>query len=344
MAILSSTACPVRLNQTRPDKTTWQQILKEAVRDPVELCRLLDLPSKYVEAAQRASSTFPVLVPRGFLAKMAIGDPHDPLLRQVMPLDEELHSPPNFTTDPVGDRDAVRRPGLLQKYSGRSLILTTGACAVHCRYCFRRHYPYSEAPPSTAAWNKALTHIAADTSIEEVLLSGGDPLTLRDERLAELAGHLNDMPHLRRLRIHTRLPIMIPQRVTDHLLQWLRPARLTPIFVIHANHPKELDEAVTESLGRLIDHGVPVFNQSVLLRNVNDDLETLSELCQRLVNARIMPYYLHQLDRVAGAAHFEVPVQKGVELIEGLRTRLPGYAVPRFVAEVPGAESKIVIA
>ncbi len=204
-----------------------------------------------------------------------------------------------------------RAPGLLQKYSGRALLVTTGACAVHCRYCFRRHYPYGEAPKSLAAWEPALAELAADRSLHEVLLSGGDPLVLVDEFLAQLAERLAGIAHLRRLRIHTRLPIVIPERVCDELLNWLTGTRLTPIVVVHANHAAELDENVAGALARLVDAGIVVLNQAVLLRGVNDSVGALAALCERLVDLRVIPYYLHALDPVAGAAHFEVPEHEG---------------------------------
>jgi EF-P beta-lysylation protein EpmB len=317
--------------------------MKAAVRDAVELCRLLRLPPQYEASARRAARLFPPFVPRTYLARIRPGDPHDPLLRQVLPLADELADVPGYTADPVADEDARLTAGLLQKYRGRVLMVTTGACAVHCRYCFRRHYPYDETPKGAGAWDEALGHIRADTSLREVLLSGGDPLALVDDQLAELAGRLAAIPHLRRLRVHTRLPVMIPQRVTGELIAWLRGTRLATVVVMHANHPAELDDTVGDAVARLVDAGIPVLNQAVLLRGVNDDVPTLAALCERLVDLRAMPYYLHQLDRVAGAAHFEVPIARGRELIAGIRRLLPGYAVPRYVQEVAGAEHKIVL-
>ncbi len=220
------------------------------------------------------------------------------------------------------------------------LVQTTGACAVHCRYCFRRHFPYSESPRGIAAWQPALDEIAADSSITEVILSGGDPLTLVDESLAELAARLAETPFRRRPRVHTRLPILIPERVNDELIDWLCGSRLTPIMVIHANHAAELDAPVAAAIDRLAAAGVRLLNQSVLLRGVNDSLDALLALSERLVDLGVMPYYLHQLDRVAGAAHFEVPEAAGLALVEQMRVRLPGYAVPRYVREVAGAPYK----
>ena len=321
----------------------WQQELRSAIRDPEILCRLLELPCKFAEEASRAAEHFPLFAPRPYLDQIERGNPHDPLLRQILPLKSELGPVEGFTADPVGDLAARRSAGLLQKYHGRALLITTGACAVHCRYCFRRHFPYSESdsPRSAAAWQPAIDTIAADTSLREVILSGGDPLVLVDSVLADLADRVAAIPHVARLRIHTRLPVMIPQRIDDSLLDWLRGTRLAPIMVIHANHPNELRGPAVDAIGRLVDGGIPVLNQAVLLRGVNDDADVLTELCERLVNLRAMPYYLHQLDRVAGAVHFELPIEQGLELIAELRRRLPGYAVPRYVSEIAGAPSKI---
>jgi len=340
--ILTETADLVRPNP-RP-ATAWQQALREAIRDPRELCRLLDLSADYEAAAVRAAEDFPLFVPRGYAGRIRGGDPHDPLLRQVLPLDAERADLAGFAADPVGDAPAALVPGLLQKYQGRALMVTTGACAVHCRYCFRRHYPYSDGPRSLDDWEPALRRIAADPSLDEVLLSGGDPLTLVDDWLAKLVRRLAAVSHLRRLRVHTRLPIVVPERVCGELIEWLRGTRLATIVVVHANHPAELDEAVAGALARLVDAGVVVLNQSVLLRGVNDQADVLVELCRRLVDLRVMPYYLHQLDRVQGAAHFEVPVEVGLALAAEMRARLPGYAVPRYVREVAGETHKVVLA
>lgn len=334
-----------RSSSTLPSPTllaaaSWQQSIRHAVRDPDELWRLLSLPVALLPAARRSAELFPLFAPREYIARMRSGDPDDPLLRQVLPLAEELEPTDRFTTDPVGDAAAERGPGLLQKYRTRALLITTGVCAIHCRYCFRRHYPYDELPRSLDEWEPALAEIAADSTLDEVILSGGDPLMLTDGRLAELAARLAAIPQLTRLRVHTRLPIVIPARVCDSLIGWLRGTRLAPIVVIHANHAAELDAEVASGLARLTDAGVVLLNQSVLLRGVNDDADRLTDLSRRLVDLRVMPYYLHQLDRVAGAAHFEVPPDRGRELVEELRRRLPGYAVPCYVQEVPGAESK----
>jgi EF-P beta-lysylation protein EpmB len=323
-----------------PTYGTWQQALKDAVRDPFELCRLLKLPAEWAAAAQRVERSFSLFAPRSYVARMRAGDPTDPLLRQVLPVEAEAYLSAGFSEDPVGDRQASLSPGLLHKYEGRVLIVATGACAVHCRYCFRRHFPYQEAPRTPEDWSDALDRIAADESVHEVILSGGDPLTLVDASLAALAERIASIPHVRRLRVHTRLPIMIPERVTAELLDWLTGTRLAPVMVIHANHPAELQGSAAVAVRKIVAAGVPTLNQAVLLRGVNDAVETLVELSERLVDLGVMPYYLHQLDRVAGAAHFEVPVDEGLRIVEELRRRLPSYAVPRYVQEVAGEPYK----
>jgi EF-P beta-lysylation protein EpmB len=305
---------------------------------------MLELPRALEPAAVRAARRFGVFAPRDYIARMQPGSPRDPLLRQVLPLADELDETPGFTTDPVADEAAKRQPGLLQKYHGRALMIVTGACAVHCRYCFRRHYPYHESTPSPQSWVPAVASLARDRSVEEIILSGGDPLTVVDSQLAELASMLAEIPHLRRLRVHTRLPIMIPERVADELIAWLRGTRLTPVVVVQANHPRELDATVADALIRLAEAGIQLLNQAVLLRGVNDEVDTLIELSQRLLDCRVLPYYLHQLDRVAGAAHFETSIETGVRLVRQMRTRLPGYAVPRYVQEVAGAPAKEILA
>lgn len=340
MNILAVDRLSVRAGSTAEN---WRETMKSAIRDPAELCRRLHLPPEYVEPARRAAKLFSVFVPEPFLRRMRPGDPADPLLRQVLPLDAELEPNAGFSSDPVGDTEATHGPGLLKKYHGRALLITTGVCAVHCRYCFRRHFPYDEAPKSLADWEPAIDQIAADPTIDEVLLSGGDPLTMVDATLARLVRRLAEIPHLRRLRIHTRLPVMIPSRVDEALLGWLTETRLTPFVVIHANHPAELDAEVAAAISRLVDAGGPVLNQAVLLRGVNDEAETLIALSNRLLDLRVIPYYLHQLDRVAGAAHFDVPVEDGLRLIAAMRACLPGYAVPRYVQEIAGEASKRVL-
>jgi EF-P beta-lysylation protein EpmB len=317
--------------------------MRTAIRDAGELCRRLGLPEDIARGAQRSTAGFPVFVPSEFFRRIRPGNPDDPLLRQVLPVADETNVADGFGTDPVGDERATLRPGLVKKYFGRALLVVTGACAVHCRYCFRRHYPYGEAPKSMTDWQSALDTIAADESVHEVLFSGGDPLTVVDPRLSELAHSVAGIAHVRRLRVHTRLPIMIPSRVNDDLLGWLLGTRLQPYVVVHANHPQEIDEHVVAAFRRLVDAGIPVLNQTVLLRGVNDRAEVLADLCERLIDVGVLPYYLHQLDRVQGAAHFEVPVDEGRQIVARLRARLPGYGVPQYVCEVTGEPGKTPI-
>jgi EF-P beta-lysylation protein EpmB len=323
--------------------TDWHRSLAAAVRDPDELISLLNLPDELREPARRAAELFPLMVPRSYLQRMQPADPADPLLRQVLPWDAELHAVPGFVSDAVDDASARLAPGLLQKYAGRALLIATGACAVHCRYCFRRHYPYGQEPRRLEDWQPALDSLAADSSLSEVILSGGDPLMLTDGRLADLAGRLSEIPHLTRLRIHSRLPIVLPDRVTPALTDLLTAGRLTPMMVVHANHPHEVAADCADALRTLVRAGVTVLNQAVLLRGINDSADVLAELSRRLVDLGVIPYYLHQLDRVADTAHFEVPEHIGRELIETLRQELPGYAVPQYVREIPGEPHKTPI-
>ncbi len=373
-------------------RTDWQSALDEAIRDPAELCRLLDLDPALGAEAATATGQWPLLVPRPYLSRICRGDPADPLLLQVLPRAAELATVPGYSADPLGEAHARCGPGLLRKYQGRILMVTTGACAVHCRFCFRRHFSFNSEPvggaentrfPSTTPHcnggafrgecnggafrgecngeafrgtgyfsedaqadnvDSVLRTVAADRSIHEIILSGGDPLMLSDRELAGLIERLAEIPHLRRLRIHTRLPVMVPRRVTDELIDSIRGTRLSTIMVVHVNHPAEIDEEVARAFERLIDSGVPLLSQSVLLRGVNDRADVLAELCERLVDLRVIPYYLHQLDPVAGAAHFEAPVAAGAALVAELRARLPGYAVPRYVRETPGGVSKEILA
>ncbi len=316
----------------------WRRALANAVTQPSELLALLGLPEE--PAAGSAAQQFALRVPRGFVARMRPGDRRDPLLLQVLPDGIECQAAEGYVHDPLGEAAAMAAPGLLHKYRGRALLTLTGACGIHCRYCFRRHYPYAEANPAGQHWQQALAYLAADPSIHEIILSGGDPLSLSDERLAGLVMELAAIPHLQRLRIHSRLPVVLPERITESLLAWLTATRLRPILVVHANHAQEIDAEVRQGLHRLRAAGIPVLNQSVLLRGINDSPDALSELSEILFDAGALPYYLHQLDRVQGAAHFAVDDSRALALITALRARLPGYLVPRLVRELPGEPAK----
>ena len=318
----------------------WREVLASAITDPAELLQRLDLPMTLLPAAEQAAKHFGLKVTAPYLARIRTADPADPLLRQVLPISAELDEKQGFSSDPVGDLAAMQSPGLLHKYHGRALLLATPACGIHCRYCFRRAFPYADANPGRDDWQLALAGIEADPDLAEIILSGGDPLSLSDQRLATLSQRLADIPHVRRLRIHTRLPVVAPSRVDAALCAWLSGSRLQTVVVLHINHAREIDVEVAEACARLRDSGATLLNQAVLLAGVNDDIDTQTSLSERLFETGILPYYLHQLDRVAGAAHFEVTDARACQLLDSLREALPGYLVPRLVREEAGGTSK----
>jgi len=318
----------------------WQAELAASFARPEDLLAFLQLPVGELDEVRRAATQFPFRVTRYYASRMRKGDPADPLLRQVLPVREELLESPGFLADPVGDLRALATPGLLHKYRGRALLVTTGACAINCRYCFRREFPYREAQWSRRREAEALAYLASDPGIAEVILSGGDPLSLSDGRLAALLHELASIDHLQRLRIHTRLPLVLPSRVTPELAVLLRASRWKVVLVIHANHARELGDEVGSALAALRKEGVMLLNQSVLLRGVNDDVSVLAELSLRLFELGILPYYLHTLDKARGTAHFDLPRAKAQALHERLRGSLPGYLVPRLVSEEAGKPYK----
>jgi EF-P beta-lysylation protein EpmB len=322
----------------------WQQALATAFGSAAELLDFLGLAPEAVGVSAAAAAAFPVRVPRGFAARMRPGDPADPLLRQVVPVGAETLVTPGYVADPVGDLAALRSPGLIHKYAGRVLLVATGACAVHCRYCFRREFPYAEHAQGPAQLRANLAAIAADPAVTEVILSGGDPLLRTDDWLAGALAALAGIPHVRRLRIHTRVPVVLPERVDDGLAGVLAGSPLPLAVVLHCNHPRELDAQVRAACADLRATGATLLNQSVLLRGVNDDADVLAELAESLFAAGVLPYYLHQLDRVHGTAHFAVDDAEALALAAALAARLPGYLVPRLVREVPGAPAKLPLA
>lgn len=332
-------AAPLPL-QPAPAPPRWQALWRDAVRDPRELLSLLGLEDRVPALSDAAAAQFPLRVPRGFVARMRHADPTDPLLRQVLPLDAELRPMPGFSLDAVGDAAAKAGHGVIRKYRGRALLVTTGSCAIHCRYCFRRHFPYAEETAAAAGWREAIALIRDDASIDEVILSGGDPWSLSTPKLAELTDALAGVAHLRRLRIHTRLPVVLPERVDDALLGWMASLPWPVTVVLHANHANEFDASVDAALAQLRGAGAALLNQAVLLRGVNDSVEALAELSERGHRAGVLPYYLHQLDRVQGAAHFEVPDDRARALHAALAARVSGYLVPRLVREVVGDSGK----
>lgn len=336
-------ATPLSRYPTDPP-ANWQRDFAAAVTDPAELAQLLQLPPSWVEPARRAAAHFGLRVPRSFIARMRLRDPNDPLLRQVLPVAEELQSVAGFVADPLEESAARRAPGLLQKYAHRALLVTTGACAMHCRYCFRREFPYGEEQGDTGRWREAVAAIVADTSLRELILSGGDPLSLSTARLSALTDTLASASHLEWLRLHTRNAIVLPSRVDNALLNWLGDLPWRVTLVLHVNHPQELQGDALEAIARLRSTGALLLNQSVLLRGVNDDAAVLATLSRTLHAHGVLPYYLHLQDRVRGTAHFEVSESRGIQLIDALARELPGFLVPRLARELPGESAKWVVA
>ncbi|HEY9034836.1 MAG TPA: EF-P beta-lysylation protein EpmB [Pseudomonadales bacterium] len=318
----------------------WQQVMKTMIRSVDELCDALALDPATLDLDPAAQQAFALRVPRPFVALMEKGNSRDPLLLQVLPQAQEMQPVPGFVADPLQEASFNPVPGLVHKYRGRVLLISSPACAVHCRYCFRRHFPYQANTPGLADWQQALDYIAADPSIVEVILSGGDPLSASDDYLAGLISRLAAIDHVSYLRIHTRLPVVVPQRVTDGLLQALTGSRLQPTMVIHANHAQELSADVAESLALLRQAGIRLLNQSVLLAGVNDSEASLRALLERLHQIQVEAYYLHLLDAVEGAAHFQLPQARALALYEALRRQLPGFMLPRLVRETPHAPYK----
>jgi EF-P beta-lysylation protein EpmB len=320
----------------------WQRVA--CVLRPAELLRHLELDPELPALEFERLREFPLRVPLPFVARMRKGDPRDPLFVQVWPAPAEARATPGYAFDAVGDLAALQPGGLIRKYRGRALVIATGACAIHCRYCFRRHFPYGEALAARAGFGAALAQLAADATVEEVILSGGDPLSLPDDKLAAFVAELERIPHIRRLRLHTRTAIVLPQRVDARLCEWLARTRLNKAIVVHVNHANELDDAVAAALAALRATGAALLNQSVLLAGVNDDAGTLAALSQRLFELGVLPYYLHLLDRVQGAGHFEVSEITARALLKELAARLPGYLVPRLAREDAGAPAKTLLA
>jgi EF-P beta-lysylation protein EpmB len=325
--------------QSPEQRPRWQKLLAQAVNSTDELLRILQIDPAQLKTPP-LDNKFPLRVPRGFVQRMRKGDCRDPLLLQVLPVQEEAQTVAGFVPDPLDELDSMPVPGLLHKYQGRALLTTTGACAIHCRYCFRRHFPYIDANPLADQWQQSIDYIAQHSDITELILSGGDPLTLTDARLHSLTDRLVNIQHLHTLRIHTRLPVVLPERVDTGLLSWLASQQLKVVLVIHCNHPNEIDAAVCEAMTRLRRAGVTLLNQSVLLRGINDNGATLIRLSEQLFAAGVLPYYLHQLDKVEGAAHFEVDNTSARQLVAEMATSLPGYLLPRLVQEVPGSAGK----
>lgn len=324
--------------------SNWQEQLRDGFSSGQDLLDFLDLAPPDVGCSEEAARDFPVKVPRSFARRMRRGDPRDPLLLQVLAQARELDTVAGYSADPVGEgAGVIRRQGVIHKYRGRVLLVVAAGCAVNCRYCFRRHFPYTDNLNNRAGWHETLEYVRADSSIEEVILSGGDPLVATDAHLAELVTQVAAIDHVRRLRVHSRVPVVLPDRVTPALLRALTHPRLQSVLVIHANHANEIDASVADAMTVLRDAGITLLNQSVLLRGVNDSVDALAALSEALFNTGVLPYYLHLLDPVAGAAHFNVPASEARALHQQLAARLPGYLVPRLVREDAGAEGKTLL-
>ncbi|WP_240502520.1 EF-P beta-lysylation protein EpmB [Methylocaldum sp. 14B] len=336
----------VRLCPKKPDvsmKTPWQAELADSFTKPADLFAFLELDEIHQAEFLEATDRFSFRVTQSYARRMSKRNPRDPLLLQVLPDAQELIDHPNFANDPVGDLKAVTAPGVLHKYHGRMLLITTGACAIHCRYCFRRNFPYDANMIGKRQEQDAVDAIRSDLSINEVILSGGDPLVLSDERLAQLIQKIGEIQHIRRLRIHTRLPVVLPNRITTELIAALTEARLKSVVVIHANHANEFDHDVNDALNALQKAGITLLNQTVLLKGVNDDAETLVRLSETLFENGVLPYYLHVLDKAQGTSHFDLSTEDALAIYQVMREALPGYLLPKLVREEVGRPYKMPV-
>lgn len=330
--------------RTPSQDTDWKTELRLAITQPETLFELLELPeSSDLIGAQQASEQFPLKVPRSFMDRMEKGNRGDPLLQQVLPLARELHETKGYQKDPVGDGPSTPIPGLIRKYRSRALLISTGACAIHCRYCFRRHFPYPSSHAGASQLGKICHYLHTHSEINEVILSGGDPLMLDDQPLGRILEAISTVPHIQWIRIHSRLPIVLPERITEQLLETLNSHKPVTL-VVHCNHPNELDAQVSHALTLLDKSGVRLYNQAVLLRGINDNSGVLCELSHRLYAARVQPYYLHCLDQVQGAAHFDMEDAVIMTLYREIQGELPGFLLPRLAREQPGYSSKTLLA
>ncbi|ODS24321.1 EF-P beta-lysylation protein EpmB [Candidatus Endobugula sertula] len=319
---------------------TWQQAMQQCITSPEELFNILDLDPIHLPATRAANKQFPLRVPLSFIKRMAKGDINDPLLKQVLPIKQELQHSPGYLFDPVGEQQNPSK-GIIYKYHGRALLIVNGHCAVNCRYCFRRHFPYADNRLSRPEWEQAISELAANPQISEVIYSGGDPLSASDRQLRWLTQKIAAISHIKRLRIHTRLPVVIPERITVESLKWMTESRLQTIVVLHINHSNELKSSeLLHAIQRIKASGITLFNQAVLLKGVNDTEEQLIQLCESLFTAGVIPYYLYTLDKVAGATHFNTELKRARALHQAVIARLPGYMVPKLVSEVAGQPSK----
>ena len=322
------------------EQSNWNQVLAGATKDVKSLLTQLNIPLSELTQRQQACLDFPLLIPQPFIDKMEKGNPRDPLLLQVLPQGAELEQVEGFINDPLAEKSSNLQKGLIHKYHGRVLVLLSTGCAVNCRYCFRRHFPYNKNRIGKNDWQAILDYVSQDSTIEELILSGGDPLMLNDQQLEQFIKQAEQIPHLQRLRIHTRLPVVIPQRITNKFISILQSSRFACAIVLHINHSNEIDALLIQSLQKLRMAGISLLNQAVLLRDINDSVDDLVQLSKSLFNAGVLPYYLHLLDKVAGAHHFKVDEQTAIQLHQQLLSILSGYLVPKLVREEPGKTSK----
>ena len=324
------------------DENSWQKDLRQVITDPKKLLTLLDIDATEYLQHFKAKQLFPVRVPLPFIKRMKKNDINDPLLKQVMPLSSEFVITDGYITDPLKEHDTVAE-GLLHKYKNRVLMIVKAGCAINCRYCFRRHFPYQENSPNKQRWQQALDYIAEHPEISEVIFSGGDPLMANDEYLSWLIKQIEAISHVKRLRIHTRLPVVIPNRITNNLVDLLSHTRLKTTMVLHINHSNEIDDDFIKALEPLKNARIPLFNQSVLLKGINDDAEILCKLSELTFDIGIIPYYLHLLDPVQGAAHFNINEESAVKIVTEMLATLPGFLMPKLVREIAGQANKTPI-
>ncbi len=317
----------------------WQKDLAQSFTDPLQLLQFLEIPTQAWLEAAKARKLFPLRVPRPFARRMQKGNPCDPLLLQVLTQTAEFQLAEGYSQDPLEEQDN-QVPGLLHKYQSRVLLIVRGGCAVNCRYCFRRHFPYQDNSLNKSQWQQAFDYIAADDKIDEVIFSGGDPLMAKDSHLAWMAGQIGQIPHVKTLRIHTRLPVVIPSRISDEFVHWFAKGKFNPVMILHINHANEIDAELRAKLLALRSQGVTLLNQAVLLNKINDSAPAQIALNQALFAAGVMPYYLHMLDKVQGAAHFDVPDRRAREIMAEVIKRQPGYLVPKLVREIGGQPGK----
>ena len=330
-------------SQTIDIQPSWKTEFSQCISSIDELLGRLQLKPEQLSPSHQAATDFPLRVPRPFVERMKIGDPNDPLLAQVLPVIQETQSAVGYSADPLEETQHNPVPGIVHKYRNRLLLIVSPSCAINCRYCFRRHFPYQENRQSKQQWLQALDYLKTRPEINEVIYSGGDPLAANDNFLGWLTQQIESIKHIKRLRIHTRLPVVIPSRVDSQLLDWLGNTRLKPTMVLHINHANEIDSKLCQAIDQLKSAGITMLNQSVLLKGVNDSSEQLIALSEKLFDAGVMPYYLHMLDPVQGASHFDIPVDRAIEIFNQMQAELPGFLLPKLVQERAGEASKSLV-